>query len=147
MNYVIIFITAILGAYLTFFTSERLKQGPVRSSAALSLIVGLFFYYLPELCSAYLTKNIPIVFIGASFIGMISPQAKGNYIRLTIAASLFSIIYLNKGDFFEGYGGALGALAFIALLSAMGFSVIISRSSRLKKGIVKLRNKTLKQRK
>ncbi|MBQ4915898.1 hypothetical protein J8L85_15690 [Maribacter sp. MMG018] len=144
MNYLIIIVTGILGAWLTFFVSERLKQGPVRASAALALIVGLFFYCFPELCNAYLTKNIPIVFIGTSFIGMVAPRARGNYIRLAVAGGLFSIIYFYKGHFFEGYGGALGALAFIALLSAMGFSVIISRSFLLKKGIVKVRKKVLK---
>lgn len=73
MNYLIIIVTGILGAWLTFFVSERLKQGPVRASAVLALIVGLFFYCFPELCNAYLTKNIPIVFIGTSFIGMVAP--------------------------------------------------------------------------
>ena len=113
MNYLIFILTGVLGAWLTFFISERLKQGPVRSSALLSLVVGLF----------------------------LSPLSRGNYIRLAVAASLFGIIYVNKAHFFEGYGGALGALAFIALLSSMGFSVIISRSPRLKKGIVKVRKK------
>ena len=141
MNYPIIIVIGILGAWLTFFVSERLKQGPVRASAVLALIVGLFFYCFPELCNAYLTKNIPIVFIGSSFIGMVAPRARGNYLLLAVAAGLFSIIYLNKGHLFDGYGGALGALAFIALLSAMGFSVIISRSFLLKKGIVKMRRK------
>ena len=147
MNYLIFIITGILGAWLTFFLSERLKQGPVRSSAILSLIVSLFFYCFPDLCNAYLTKNIPFVFIGATFIGMVSPLSRRNYIRLAVAASLFGIIYVNKAHFFEGYGGALGALAFIALLSSMGFSVIISRSPRLKKGIVKVRKKVSRQKK
>ena len=144
MNYLIFILTGVLGAWLTFFISERLKQGPVRSSALLSLVVGLFFYCFPELFGAYLSKNIPLVFIGATFIGMVSPLSRGNYIRLALAASLFGIIYVNKAHFFEGYGGALGALAFIALLSSMGFSVIISRSPRLKKGIVKVRKKVSK---
>lgn len=147
MNLFLIIVTSILGAWLTFFVSEQLKQGPVRASSVLSLVVGLFFYCFPAIFSESLTKNIPIVFIGASFIGMISPQKRGNYIRLALAASVFGIVYFNKGHFFEGYGGSLGALAFIALLSAMGFSVIISRSTRLKKGIVKVRKSVIKQKK
>jgi len=119
MNELIILITGIVGATLTFYVSEQLKQGPVRSSALLSLIIGLFFYFFPELFNDYLTKNIPLVFIGASFIGMVSAKVKINYLSLAIAGCLFSIIYLNKSDFFDGYGGALGAMAFIALLTIM----------------------------
>jgi len=145
MNYLIIVITGILGATFTFYVSEQLRQGPIRASALLSLLVGLIFYCFPVMLNAYLIKNIQIVFIGASFIGMVSPIKRGNYIRLFVAGSLFGIIYINKGRFFEGYGGALGALAFIALLSAMGFSVIISRSTKLKKGIVKIKKKVTKQ--
>ena len=145
MNYFIVIITGIIGATFTFFISEKLRQGPVRASALLSLLVGLFFYCYPDLLSPYLTKNIPIVFFGASFVGMVTPVKKGNYTRLLVAGSLFGIIYINKGRFFEGYGGALGALAFIALLSAMGFSVIISRSTKIKKGIVKIKKKVRKK--
>jgi len=145
MNYFTITLTAIIGGTLTFFLSEQLRQGPVRASALLSLLVGLFFYCFPDVLSLYLTKNIPIVFIGGSFIGMVAPLKKGNYSRILMAGSLFGIIYINKGRFFEGYGGALGTLALIALLSAMGFSAIISRSIKVKKGIIKIKKKVLKQ--
>lgn len=128
MNELIIVITGILGATLTYYVSEQLKQGPVRSSALLSLIVGLFFYCFPEILSQYLANNIPLVFIGASFIGMVSAKVKVNYLSLVIAGFLFSTIYLGKSDFFEGYGGALGAMAFIALLTIMVLGKVVSRN-------------------
>ena len=74
MNIILIILASILGATLTFYVSEALKQGPVRASALLSLIIGLFFYYFPDILNVYLTKNIPLVFIGASFIGMASQK-------------------------------------------------------------------------
>jgi len=119
MNEAIIIITGILGATLTYYVSDRLKQGPVRASATLSLIVGLFFYSLPNLLSPFLTESIPIVFIGATFIGMVSSKAKVNFLHMAIAGSLFGLLYINRSTYFDGYGGALGALAFIALLTIM----------------------------
>lgn len=125
MNSIIIIITGVLGATLTFYVSEQLKQGVVRASALLSLIIALFFYCFPQLLNAYLTENIPIAFIGASFVGMISSKAFANYGLLTIAGILFGVIYTNQSHFFDGYGGALGTSAFIALLTTKGVLVFL----------------------
>ena len=116
MNSIIIIIVGIVGAMLTFYVSEPLKQGAVRASALLSLIVGLFFYLFPDLFNPYLTKHIPIAFIGASFVGMASSNLITHYAWLVVAGSIFSLIYLNTSSFFQGYGGALGTTAFCALL-------------------------------
>ncbi len=136
----IIVLTGVLGATLTFYVSEELKQGPVRASALLSLIVGLFFYCFPNALSTYLTINIQIVFIGTSFIGMVSSHAMKSYKRLAVAGSLFSIIYINSNNLFEGYGGALGALALIALLATMGTSTVLSKRDRIASRFIELRN-------
>ncbi len=144
MNELIIIIIGILGATVTFFVSDHLKQGRVRASATLSLLVSMFFYCYPEVLSPFLTSNIPLVFIGASFIGMVTSRAKGNYFRLALAGCLFSILYLNKDQFFEGYGGALGALAFIALFSTITFSELISKNTKLSSGISTLKKMIFK---
>ncbi|EDM43011.1 hypothetical protein SCB49_12339 [unidentified eubacterium SCB49] len=136
---IIIIITGILGATLTYFISHNVKQGPVRSSALLSLLVGLFFYLFPEVLNPYLTKNIPIVFIGASFIGMVSSTTHRNYLSLVFAGTLFSLIYAHKNHIFEGFGGALGALAFITLLASMGGLEIISKGNKKIKAYLKSR--------
>ncbi|WP_158973638.1 hypothetical protein [Cellulophaga sp. L1A9] len=147
MNILIVIITGILGTILTFYFSAHLKQGPVRASALLSLIVALFFQLFPELLNPYLTKNIPIVFIGASFIGMISSEAKGSYSILVIASVLFSVIYINKSQFFNGYGGALGASAFIALLTTMGISVVFSKNKKIAQRVLLNRKRVLNRKK
>lgn len=146
MNYIIIILTGILGATLTFYVSKRLKQGAVRASALLSLLVGLFFYVFPDLLNDYLTKNIQIVFIGASFIGMVSSK-NGSYTRLIVAGSIFSVIYINKSTFFDGYGGAIGTLALIALLASMTFSDAFSSSPKIGHAIVRVRNRIFNQKK
>ncbi|MGB1205195.1 MAG: hypothetical protein ACPG5B_06085 [Chitinophagales bacterium] len=127
MNNIIIILTGIVGTILTFYVSEQLKQGAVRASALLSLIVGLFFYCFPEILNTYLTKNIPLTFIGASFVGMISSKKMTNYGLLTLSGIIFSIIYINQSIFFDGYGGALGTSAFIALLATLGISAFFQK--------------------
>ncbi|MDO6438937.1 hypothetical protein Q4534_16060 [Cyclobacterium sp. 1_MG-2023] len=141
MNWLILIITGAIGAILTFIVSEQLEQGAVRASALLSLIVGLFFYCFPDLLNPYLTKNIQIVFIGSTFVGMVSSNFMSGYTRLALAGSLFSIVYINNSGFYEGYGGALGALALIALLSTMGISEVLSKKNKLTNSFQWIRNR------
>ncbi|MFT5253434.1 MAG: hypothetical protein ACI87N_002471 [Flavobacteriales bacterium] len=143
MNIVVIIMSGILGSTVTFYIGDKFKQSAVRSSALLSLIVALFFYFFPEILNAYLSKNIPLVFIGTSFIGMVSAKVQGSYFRLAVAGILFSTVYINKSHFFQGFGGALGTLAFISLLTTMGVSDFILRSTKIKKGILMIRKKFL----
>ena len=143
INLLFLIASAIFGATLTFHVSEAYKIGPIRSSALLSLIVALFFYFFPEILNSYLTKNIPIVFLGASFIGMVSLKAFGSYFRLALAGILFSIIYSYKSHFFEGFGGALGALSFISLLTAISISNLSFKNYKLKKIFVRGRKMIL----
>ncbi|WP_458627549.1 hypothetical protein [Winogradskyella sp. PC D3.3] len=132
MNTLILIITGILGSTLTYFVSEQLRFGTVKASASLSLIVGLFFYAFPNLLNMYLTAHLPIVFVGTSFIGMVSSKTLKSFPLLAIAGALFTAIYIHKNNVFDGYGGALGALAFIALVTTMGFSFVVSNSSKIK---------------
>ncbi|RCW89947.1 hypothetical protein [Winogradskyella arenosi] len=132
MTLFILIISGILGATLTFFISEKLKQGPVKASALLALVVGLFFYCFPNWLDPYLTKHIQVVFIGASFIGMVSASTMKNYALLAIAGTLFTLIYMSKRNVFNGYGGSLGTLAFVALLSTMAFATAIAEQRKIK---------------
>ncbi|MBJ7881352.1 hypothetical protein [Gelidibacter salicanalis] len=138
MTLIFICIAGILGAVLTFFISAQYKQIAVGSSALLSLLVGLFFYWFPDLLNAYLTKTIPVVFFGTSFIGMVSSKVCSSYIQLVVAGILFSLIYSIKSQFFEGFGGALGALAFIALLLTMIIFGLFKSRINFKEALVKV---------
>ncbi len=130
MEILVLFITGILGSTLTYFLSTEKKQGPVRSSSLLSLIVASFFHFFPHLLSDYLTSNIPVVFIGASFIGMVSSTQLSSYIGLSLAGALFTIIYLNTSRFFDGFGGSLGTSACIAVLVILSIPFLRSRRNR-----------------
>jgi hypothetical protein len=45
----------------------------------------------------------------------------------------YSIIYINNSHFFEDFGGALGVLAFISLLTTMGIADLLLRFTTIKK--------------
>ncbi len=132
MEISILFLTGIISAILTYVVNNKYRQGAVRASAGLSLLVGLFFYFFPELFSPYLTKNIPIVFIGATFIGMVSSKILPSYLLVGFSGFIFSIIYLNASPFFKGYGGALGTTAAISVLVSLSLAVV-SKSEKIKK--------------
>lgn len=127
MSDLIIITTAILGVVLTFFVSHHLRQGPVRASAGLSLLVSLLFHFFPTLLPPGLTGTVPYVFVGGSFIGMVSAEVLNNYFFLAVSGAIFSLIYLNTSQVFNGYGGALGTTACIALLVSLSLSVYGSR--------------------
>jgi len=139
-------ISSILGACTTYYLSISKQQGPVRASAILSLIVAGFFYIYPQLLSEYLTQNIPLIFIGGSFIGMVSSAQMSSYIGLSIAGLLFAVIYLNTSQFFAGYGGALGTSACISLLVVLSIPHFKSKR-RLTVGLLQLRRFVLKNKK
>ncbi|WP_134091560.1 hypothetical protein [Olivibacter sp. XZL3] len=138
MNLLLLFIVSFTASLSTFYLNERLKQGPVRSSALLSLVVAVFFFFFPNLLSPYLTKNIPLVFIGSSFIGMVSARLISNYLLIGAAGIVFCTVYLNTSNFFNGYGGALGTAAAISLLAVLSLPVL-RKSGKLTNGFHLLR--------
>jgi hypothetical protein len=137
-NLILLVSVSFFSAMLTFFVNEELKQGPVRSSAILSLLVGGYFYFFPGSMDPYLVKTVPIVFIGASFVGMVSARLLSNYLLIGIGGIIFCMIYLHTSTFFNGYGGALGTSASIALLAVLSMP-IIGKNRKLTNGLVQLR--------
>lgn len=138
MEPVFIIFTSIAGAVITFFFNVRMGLGPVKSSAWLTLVIAAFFHCYPDLLSPYLTRHIPVAYIGGSFIGMVSAQQLSTYTGIGLAGLIFSCIYLNTSNFFDGYGGALGTSACISLLVVL--SIPYFRSKRkMTIGLLQLR--------
>jgi len=138
LNILVLLVVSFLTAISTFYTSEKLNQGPVRSSALLSLSIALLFYAFPNFLPPYLVKNIPVVCIGASFVGMVSSRLLSNYTLIGAGGVIFCLIYLHTSNFFNGYGGALGTSAAIALLAVLSIP-IVGKKEKLTNGLVQLR--------
>ncbi|MFT4205318.1 MAG: hypothetical protein QM610_15545 [Chitinophagaceae bacterium] len=138
MLYTFIILTSIIGAVLTFYVNEHLKQGPVRASALLSLVVGIVFYLSKNKLPDDIVHNIPVAFIGSSFIGMVSSKALRHIGLVAFSGFVFSLIYINTSHFFNGYGGALGTSASIAVMATMCIPVLVPRHRTIN-GILVLR--------
>ena len=107
---------SIIAAISTYYVNGDLKQGPIKSSALLSLVVALFFYFFPHIMSPILTTKIPVVFFGASFAGMSSKEVIHQYWWMALAGSIFGLIFLHTSKFFTGYGGGLGTTALLSIV-------------------------------
>jgi hypothetical protein len=119
MDMLILIFVGIAGSLLSYYTNVGLRQGPIRASAMLTMIVAGFLYLFPDLLSHYLTKNIPYVFIGASFIGMVSSHQLSSHLGIGLAGLIFTFIFLHTSRFFDGFGGALGTSACVSILAVM----------------------------
>lgn len=117
MNSLIIAFAGTLAALITFFVNNNLKLGGIAASAGVAVISGLWFYLFPDVLNHFLTKNLPLVIMGASFVGMASKEVIGRTWMIPLAGLLFSLIYLITGSSFQGFGGSLGTTAAISLFS------------------------------
>lgn len=126
LDIIIVLSTGIIGAVVTFWVNEVLSQGPVRSSALPSLIIGLIFHFwrgnIPETLHA-----VPTIYIGASFVGMVSSNVMSGYRRVGTAGFIYAVIYLNSSLFFQGFGGALGMTAAISVLVTLCFPTVVTK--------------------
>ncbi len=127
MNELILLITGGVGAWSTYYVANDLKQGAIRSSAGLSLIVGLFFYAFPTVVSLQQAVEIPFVFMGASFVGMTAKQAIGSKLLIIIAGLFYSSIFIAADSIFIGYGGKIGTAACIAGTTVYGIQHLVRR--------------------
>ncbi|WP_121665759.1 hypothetical protein [Mesonia aquimarina] len=126
MELIIYIITGIIGAILPYFLTRNTSLDAVKASALPSLILGMIFYLFPNLVDDHFQKNIPLLFFGASFVGMVSKKVLQKYMYVAIAGVLFALLYKNSSNFFNGYGGGLGTAACISVLCVFGLKKLKS---------------------
>ena len=133
MEVAIITFSGFMGALVTFYLNNQLQLGGVMASATISVLAGGFFYIFPNLFNEYFTTNIPLVIMGASFIGMATSRIIRNYWIIGISGIIFSILFLYTGSFFDGYGGGLGTTAAISLGASYAMENLRKRNFQFKR--------------
>jgi len=107
----LVLLSAVCGALVTFHLSSNKKLDSVRVSSGSSL---LFYIAVWWLCGAVEANLYGAVFFGGSFVGMSSP------VRLSItgvvgASILFAGLFITVLPHLDGVGGALGVCAFVCV--------------------------------
>ena len=125
-----LYIAGLLGALIPFYISVKLKQGPIRGSALPSFLVAITWFILNNYFSYNLPEVYPIVFFGASFVGMVSPDVIKHIGWVGISGLLFSFIFQITGVSFEGFGGALGTTAGISSMIVIGIHQITNQLNK-----------------
>jgi len=144
METFILYLVGTIGSTATYYVNTKFHQGAVRSSALLTLLVAGFLHFFPQSVPPHLAQYIPPIFIGASFIGMVSKNQLSTYFGLALAGAIFTTILLNTSKFFTGYGGALGTSACIALLVVLSIPYFKS-PRKMTVGFLQLRKTILKK--
>jgi len=96
------------GAVLTRLLVAGTPAGVVTAAAA----VGL-------LAAAAVPRNAAAAYCGA-FVGMADPEVFRGWATLTAAAAVAGGVLVAAGGSFDGVGGELGTVAFVACLSTRG---------------------------
>jgi hypothetical protein len=104
------FFSVLTGAVIAYILSVFLGLGAIVAAALTGLVAAVL---IPEYSVA--------VYCGA-FVGMVSPLVLHDFYHVIIAASLAGIILILSDDVYKGYGGKLGAIAFISWLIVSSFS-------------------------
>ncbi len=120
MEEITLLFVSIFGAISTFFVSQKFDISSVFTSAFLSFLVAIACHFLSGTLSESLEKNIPIVFIGASFVGMTSPKIISQMRWIALAGLFFGFIYMNASHYFSSHGGGLGTTAALSVIVSLG---------------------------
>ncbi len=105
---------SIIGGISTFYLSEKLKWGPVKSSAVLALFFSLIVYIINYLYPINYAFYLAL-FYGSTFIGMTSNEVF-SVKKIVFASILFGLIYSLANPYFNLAGGSLGTAACISVI-------------------------------
>ncbi len=131
MDELIILLTGVLGATGTYLAHKKMHVPPVFASAFLSFIVAIACHIFSESIDEYLSKTIPLVFIGASFIGMTSPKIISQVRWIVVSGLIFGVIFLHASNYFSVSGGRLGTVAALSVIISIGLlDMVLLRKNR-----------------
>ncbi|MAW65355.1 MAG: hypothetical protein CMD18_04075 [Flavobacteriales bacterium] len=105
-------IIAFFGTILTYWLNNKRGYGPIKASAIPTFIIAIPLQLIPV--SGFIAL-VPIVFFGATFVGMSNDKTIG-WMAVITSSVVYAIIFHFIHPYFNGYGGALGATACLSCL-------------------------------
>jgi len=114
---VIIIITSIIATLTTYYLSKVFGFSKVLASALPSFIVALVFHLQLFAIETDYANNITLAFFGATFCGMTGHRLMKTWYDLILTGFLFGILFLLIGKYFKGFGGGLGVIACISVIT------------------------------
>lgn len=111
------------GAMLTYFL-HRLGLSVVVSSCCVGLMGALLSHVLKM-------PHLALVIFAGSFVGMTSPNV-GGYLFVAVASLICGLVYGQTLKLFEGFGGKLGATAFVSSVFTHYLLVFLKKVFKLK---------------
>ena len=118
-------IIALFGTIITYWLNNKKGLGPIKASAITSFVIAIPLQILP--ISGFLAL-VPIIFFGASFVGMSNEKTLG-WIPIIIASVLYGLAFHFIHPYFNEYGGTLGTTACLSCLIGVLLQKTFNRQS------------------
>ncbi|PZD77316.1 hypothetical protein [Mesonia sp. K7] len=119
MDIILLYISGILGGIIPYLLVHKKEMNVVVASALPSLTIALLWHLFP-FHESELLQEVPLVFYGASFVGMVNQKIFPKRLQVVFASIVFTFVYLNSSKFFNGFGGGLGTAACISVIAIYG---------------------------
>ena len=117
---IFIIIGGCLGAIGTF-QLQKIGLSPVVASCAVGLLGALIGYLMKN-------EDLAMVIFAGSFVGMTTVSIASFPIML-IAGLACGVLYVLSEPIFVGYGGKLGAIAFVSVAIVLGLFMVLSKEA------------------
>ena len=116
---VVLTTVAVVAAVLTYVLSVRFEYGPVAASAGVGLVAG-------GLAPVVFAEGTPVAAVAfcASFTGMVAESRLPGEPLVGVAGLATGAFFVATTPHFGGFGGKLGAIAFVGCLATYGLTVL-----------------------
>ena len=122
----LLIITSVIAALVTYFLNNDRKLGPVKASALVGLVAGILLPRLPGL-AAGVGATLAVMAICASFAGMSNTKRMPSWIPMAFVGLSAGLVYMFANPFIGGTGGKLGTIAFGSNMAIRGLLDLVAK--------------------
>lgn len=120
-NFTIIAISLVSGL-LTYYINHYLNRGPVFASALVAITAGLL---LPQIFEN--GSTLAVMATCASYAGMSAKIRMANFLEMGLGSILCGFVFIVSQNALVGYGGRLGTIAAISVITIWGTKEFVNQ--------------------